>query len=666
MENKEKKFSFRYRTVYFLILILSLSFLATFFTLRKEKKVSEDKLSKFLKYIIVEQLNDELRSALYQNGYHSKYEKNYISYIFNKNITKESLSKDELKYSQGIQIGKNLSTNIKGIKIDNNFMPSKDFAFAVDSKDVVWVKGNVLEKRIESNKDSFLGTKADLAKYFVEAAKSEAEAYMHGKDFDYFMSINLSDKNFIDEAMGRYYFEYFALRAFYVVIGLCLLFLLIASFTSYKNLREMGGLDFVVKIPIEIYVAFFFLVSYALEGIFRLSFSQDLYTIFFENIKYLYPALFIGIFVMAMYAFYVVLFFKSVYFEGVNNFLFKNSIIIRLFRWVFKIIKICFSKFIDFIEIFRGLRLFLLGLFIFVIILFSGSIVNALIIMLASLILLVYIYRASRDFNKIEKNLESIAEGDYSQKLEIKNSRYKNMADSINSMSNSMGLALERQLKSERMKNELITNVSHDLKTPLTSIINYSELIVSKDIRNEDREKYSYIINEKAQKLKILIENLFELSKLNSNNVKFEKINFNFNEMLKQLMGEWDDKFREKNLEFIYKENKAAFIKLDPNQSSRILDNLFSNIYKYAMENTRVYVDLEVDEKVRLVIKNISKYPLNISPDELIERFTRGDRARVTEGSGLGLSIASNLTKLQGGQFNIDILGDVFTVEIIF
>ena len=230
-----------------------------------------------------------------------------------------------------------------------------------------------------------------------------------------------------------------------------------------------------------------------------------------------------------------------------------------------------------------------------------------------------------------------------------------------------MDLAIEDALKSERMKTELITNVSHDLKTPLTSIINYSELLIDEDQDMEAKISYAQVINNKAHKLKVLIENLFDLSKATAKAIDLHLEDLDFVQLVDQVLGEWEDKLEEKNIFVNFTSDPGPLIlKLDGNQTYRILENLLSNIYKYGLEGTRLYVDLTGGAKTTLTLKNISKYPLNISAEELLERFTRGDASRNTEGSGLGLSIASSLTELQGGTFHIEIDGDLFKTSLIF
>ena len=268
---------------------------------------------------------------------------------------------------------------------------------------------------------------------------------------------------------------------------------------------------------------------------------------------------------------------------------------------------------------------------------------------------------------RISRESSEIVKGNYKKNIEKKGGLYDGIVDNFNNIGENLDLAIEDAVKSERLKTELITNVSHDLKTPLTSIINYSDLL-SKDDNTEDEVKeYSKIINEKSNKLKVLIEDLFEVSKATSNNIELDRQELDFNSLVQQSIGEWEDKIKENNIEIISNlpEDKVM-LNIDGQKFSRVLDNLFSNISKYALENSRVYVDLSEEDGVKLTIKNISKYPLNISAEELMERFTRGEKSRTTSGSGLGLSIASSFVRAHGASFDIDIDGDLFKVTIEF
>lgn len=250
--------------------------------------------------------------------------------------------------------------------------------------------------------------------------------------------------------------------------------------------------------------------------------------------------------------------------------------------------------------------------------------------------------------------------------------RYKgslnSMAIQVNDIAGGLSNAIQEKLKSERLKTELITNVSHDIKTPLTSIINYVELLKKEKMPNEQAEEYLNILDNKSQRLKRLTEDLVEASKASSGNIKLNIEKLNVNELLKQVSGEFEDKFKSRNLEEVMSlPEKNVYINADSRYMYRILENMYSNISKYAMDNTRVYIDvIPNNNRITIQMKNISKEKLNISTEELMQRFVRGDSARNTEGSGLGLSIATSLTTLQGGTFNIYLDGDLYKVIIEF
>ncbi len=272
---------------------------------------------------------------------------------------------------------------------------------------------------------------------------------------------------------------------------------------------------------------------------------------------------------------------------------------------------------------------------------------------------------------KIKNALKDIYEGK-SNDVHLNESELrgalKEMAIYVNDIASGFSNAINESLKSERLKTELITNVSHDIKTPLTSIINYVDLLKKENIQDEKVKEYIDILDKKSQRLKKLTEDLVEASKVSSGNVKLNLENINIKELFNQTTGEFKDRFEEKNLIIETTiPNDNIKINADSRYLYRIIENLFSNITKYALEGSRVYIDIIEKEKiVDISIKNISKDKLNISSDELMQRFVRGDKSRYTEGSGLGLSIAKSLTELQGGTFDIIIDGDLFKVHIIW
>ncbi|MDO5415853.1 MAG: HAMP domain-containing sensor histidine kinase [Lachnospiraceae bacterium] len=281
-----------------------------------------------------------------------------------------------------------------------------------------------------------------------------------------------------------------------------------------------------------------------------------------------------------------------------------------------------------------------------------------------------YVIKKALQNDKIQQAIANIADGDISYCVNVDefSGRQKITADHINHIGENLDGALQEKVKSERFKADLITNVSHDLKTPLTSIINYVDLIKREHIQNEKVQGYLEVLEQKSQRLKTLTEDLVEASKASSGNLKLEITDIDFVELVHQTNGEFEEKFAQRHLELVSRlPEQPILIEADGRRLWRVLENLYNNAFKYAMEHSRIYVDITREEDmVQFTIKNISEHPLNISSDELTERFVRGDVSRTTEGSGLGLSIAESLTQLQKGTFEIVIDGDLFKVYVKF
>ncbi|MCH5274502.1 MAG: HAMP domain-containing histidine kinase [Lachnospiraceae bacterium] len=271
---------------------------------------------------------------------------------------------------------------------------------------------------------------------------------------------------------------------------------------------------------------------------------------------------------------------------------------------------------------------------------------------------------------KIIEGIVKIREGElgYQVPTDDMHGENKQLAEAVNSIGSGIKEAVETSMKDERLKADLITNVSHDIKTPLTSIINYVDLLKREKIEVEPVKGYIEVLENKSQRLKQLTDDLLEASKISSGNIILTWETINLTELLKQALGEFSEKFEEKNLTVIESfSEKAVNIEADSRRIWRVIENLFNNVCKYALPGTRVYLDMEKGQQdVMLSIKNISAQPLNIPAEELTERFIRGDVSRNTEGSGLGLSIAKNLTELQNGKFHIYLDGDLFKVSLSF
>ena len=242
----------------------------------------------------------------------------------------------------------------------------------------------------------------------------------------------------------------------------------------------------------------------------------------------------------------------------------------------------------------------------------------------------------------------------------------KTHAEQLNDLGSAISSAVDERMKSERMKTELITNVSHDLKTPLTSIINYVDLLKKEDIQGEKAKEYIEVLDRKSQRLKKLTEDLVEASKASTGAIAINKEKLGLVQLVNQALGEYSEKFAAANLTVVPDlPDGEVTVSADGRHLWRVLDNLLGNCWKYAMPGTRVYIDLrEWEGSAVLSVKNVSAQPLNIPPEQLLERFVRGDESRTTEGSGLGLSIAQNLTELQGGAFRLEVDGDLFKAVV--
>lgn len=300
----------------------------------------------------------------------------------------------------------------------------------------------------------------------------------------------------------------------------------------------------------------------------------------------------------------------------------------------------------------------------------SGSFVFVMVGLAADVAALIYVVHQAMGKKKIREGIMRIAEGevDYQIPLEGLRGDQLEIAERINTIGEGLDAAVEASMKNERLKTDLITNVSHDIKTPLTSIINYIDLLKRENIQDEKIQGYLEVLEAKAQRLKNLTEDVVEASKVSSGNISLECMNLNLVEMVQQTSGEFAEKFEKRGLkEVLNLPQEPAVIWADGRRMWRILENIYNNAAKYAMEGTRVYADLkQTGDQVIFSLKNISEQPLNISADELTERFIRGDVSRSTEGSGLGLSIAKNLAELMGGTFELYLDGDLFRVTITF
>lgn len=296
--------------------------------------------------------------------------------------------------------------------------------------------------------------------------------------------------------------------------------------------------------------------------------------------------------------------------------------------------------------------------------------IGALIIYSIALFFLMrkYCNDLQKQYHKLLDATNQLADGNLNGTIPEELGVFEPFREEIVKIQSGFKMAVDEEVKSQKMKTDLITNVSHDLKTPLTAIITYVDLLKDENLPDEERRRYIEVLEQKSTRLKLLIEDLFEISKATSRNVTLNIMDVDIVSLMQQAKLELQDKIEASNLYFRWRlpEDKVV-LPLDSQKTYRVFENLLVNITKYAMPRTRVYVDMENDEKrVRISMKNISASELNFNPSEITERFVRGDVSRNTEGSGLGLAIAKSFVELQGGNLQIMVDADLFTVEIVF
>ncbi len=289
-------------------------------------------------------------------------------------------------------------------------------------------------------------------------------------------------------------------------------------------------------------------------------------------------------------------------------------------------------------------------------------------LIIITLIAIYYIYKKVKKFETIQEGLRIAKDGNYDYKINLDGTgEFNKLSEDINEMTSGLKIAVQNKVKSEKLKTELITNVSHDIKTPLTSIISYVDLLKREGLCSDNAPKYLEVLDRKSKRLKTLTEDLFEAAKATSGSIepKFEKVNVNA--LVSQILGELDEKIQESKLVFkVTATGEKIYVRADGRLLSRVMENLLSNIFKYAVKGSRVYINIsEAEKEVRVSFKNVSAYELNISAEELMERFKRGDESRSSEGSGLGLAIAKSLMEIQEGILEISIDGDLFKADVL-
>lgn len=397
-----------------------------------------------------------------------------------------------------------------------------------------------------------------------------------------------------------------------------------------------------------------------------------------EYFGYAMMGAFLGLLFVYLYMTYL----KYIYYCGIIEGLIKNSIFGRVICYICRMMITPFKKMymrlnrLQQIDLEGSFKKKMMGLwachcvFLLVAIALFGMRPELAIILLLGYVVLVFrwIYRFLLQLAYIQNYSKKLSDGNFNLQADENIGIFSKTAQYLNRIKTGFKTALEEEVRSQNMKTELISNVSHDLKTPLTSIINYSDLLKQPNLTKEQQEEYIDTIHKKSQRLKVLIEDLFEASKASSGNIKLQTERLDIVSVFRQTMGELEEKIQVSKLDFrLNLPKEPVYCMIDGKRTYRVFSNIISNITKYSLEHTRVYIDAtEQDKSITFEFKNISSYEMNFAADEIMERFKRGDESRNTEGSGLGLAIAKSLTELQGGSLEIEIDGDLFKLFVSF
>ncbi|NLZ33453.1 MAG: HAMP domain-containing histidine kinase [Clostridiales bacterium] len=472
---------------------------------------------------------------------------------------------------------------------------------------------------------------------------------------------------------------------FYMFIAFAVI-ALIALFIPYKKSLEDLIIGKVINIPFEILIILlsFEAASIALapeilyrtlnnsqiiEGFAGLGVSENIVksAISIFNIFYwliLFLAVFVGVTLI-----------KYIFGKGFIKYIKENTLIGRITRFLIKKSREGLDNFasIDFKEEGNKYILKLVGInFIIVSIcclLWVAGIFAAIVYSIVLFFILrKYLFELKDKYSILLNATNKIAEGNLDIEITEDLKIFEAFKEELLKIQRGFKKAVDEEVKSQKMKTDLITNVSHDLKTPLTSIITYIDLLKDENSSEENKKQYIDIIDKKAQRLKILIEDLFEMSKVSSNNISLNIMDVDIIQLIKQAEIELQDRINEAGLTIKWNiSDEKIILSLDSQKTFRVFDNLFNNIIKYSMKNSRVYVDINNKEnEVEIILKNISANEIDFTEEEIVERFQRGDKSRSTEGSGLGLAIAKSFVEAQGGRLKIDLDGDLFKVIVTF
>lgn len=466
----------------------------------------------------------------------------------------------------------------------------------------------------------------------------------------------------------------------YVVFAIAII-MLITLITPYQLFKEQKLLDVISRIKFGILAFMWCLVTgtlYVFSPYLIAATSQkhmiDFYQEFgIQNLdKILTPIINIGfwfIFFMLFVIFAYMI--KYLFHKGFKNYCKENTCL----GWIITNSQIILNKIVDFDfndNINRSVLKIVLFNFVIISIISVFFVFGIFFSLVYSFIIFILLKKKfediQNDYQVLLNATRQLSNGNFGVKINEDVGVFNPLKDEFTHIKDGFEKAVNEEVKSQKMKTELISNVSHDLKTPLTSIITYIDLLKNDQLIDEDRKKYIEILERNSLRLKNLIDDLFEVSKVNSGNVHLDLVDVDIVSLIKQAQLESQDKLDEKNLDVRMNCSEEKIIcYLDSSKTYRIFENLFINISKYALANTRVYIDLiQIDHQIQITFKNISEAEMTFNENEIVERFVQGDKSRNTSGSGLGLAIVKSFTELQKGQFKVEVDGDLFKSILTF
>ncbi len=530
---------------------------------------------------------------------------------------------------------------IKGTLEDSNFMDENNALLFTIYKDGEIVLSNVNGEYLTTNLSSTV---------FIDSQAYTIEYYIN----------NEVDNIFITYA--DYYSFLFATRYWNIaalaieLIGVLLTIICLCTLAGHNGENGEIRLSALDKLPLEIVLAVFIVIGIVLPCWMAADLLYDVFAGLIYDIGLVLLFVYMACCCMMMLV--------SCIDRYKNGVLIKNTITYHILMLIWRFLKMIWQMITELSLMKKTIAFYLLFGAVFPLFALWGRNFVLLVIWYIALVFIYFAYMIG--LKRLAEGAEDIAQGKLvAINTEGMSPEQKKAANNINSVSVGIQKAVDERMKAEHFKTELITNVSHDIKTPLTSIINYVDLL-QKPHDQQQQEEYLEILQRQANRLKKLTEDIVEVSKASTGNIQVELRSMDGNTLLQQAVGEYEEIFADNDLELVVNyTSKPANVYIDGNLCWRILDNCLNNIKKYAAKNTRVYIDSDTDEEFFIItMRNISWQQLNITKDELMERFVQGDVSRYTDGSGLGLSIAKSLAELQNGQFEIQIDGDLFKAII--